>query len=102
MASVEHRLVEWGVFSVIEQCRFLCLRVLFKKIWLINESESKLPMQLFAIGMNLNLNPEQRFEDLYVECMLANLIDKGLAKGYLSHEKKMIVLSQKDPFPNLA
>jgi len=36
-----------------------------------------------------------------VECMLANMIYKGYIRGYISHEKRVLVLSQKDPFPSL-
>ena len=34
-----------------------------------------------------------------VECILANLIYKGLVRGYISHEKATLVLSKKEPFP---
>ncbi len=34
-----------------------------------------------------------------VECILSNLIYKGFIKGYISHEKKILVLSKKVAFP---
>lgn len=39
---------------------------------------------------------------LYIEleCIIANLIWKGAMKGYIAHEKAL-VLSKNDPFPNL-
>ncbi|KAH3666620.1 hypothetical protein WICMUC_005604 [Wickerhamomyces mucosus] len=33
------------------------------------------------------------------ECLLANLIYKGLIKGYISHVNEILVLSKVDPFP---
>ena len=36
-----------------------------------------------------------------IECMLAGLIFKGFIKGYISHEKSVLVLSKKEPFPSL-
>lgn len=36
-----------------------------------------------------------------VECVLANMIDKGYMKGYLSHEHQIAVLSNKEAFPAL-
>lgn len=37
-----------------------------------------------------------------IECILANLIFKKLIKGYISHEHKVLVLSDKDDrFPKL-
>jgi len=35
------------------------------------------------------------------ECLLANMIYKGYMKGYISHEKRMVVLSAKSAFPPL-
>jgi hypothetical protein len=34
-----------------------------------------------------------------VECILANLIFKQYTRGYLSHEKRILILSMKEPFP---
>lgn len=36
-----------------------------------------------------------------VECLLANQIYKGFMKGYISHEKQMVVLSNVNAFPKL-
>jgi hypothetical protein len=36
------------------------------------------------------------------ECLVANMIYKGYMKGYISHEKQMVVLSNKDAFPRVA
>jgi hypothetical protein len=58
-------------------------------------------MEAVRTGMNMREEDGDMFEPRYVECMLANMVDKGLIKGYLSHEKQMVVLSAKDPFPVL-
>ena len=36
------------------------------------------------------------------ECLVANMVYKGLMRGYISHEKQMVVLSNTNPFPRLA
>lgn len=36
------------------------------------------------------------------ECLVANMIYKGYMRGYISHEKQMVVLSNAIPFPRLA
>lgn len=36
-----------------------------------------------------------------VECLVANLIYRGYVKGYISHAKKVLVLSKAMPFPHL-
>ena len=37
-----------------------------------------------------------------VECVVANLIYRGYVKGYISHQKAVLVVSKKDPFPTAA
>jgi hypothetical protein len=41
------------------------------------------------------------FDDEEAACVLANLIAGGFMKGYISHERSMVVLSAKEPFPKL-
>ncbi|GAA5975091.1 hypothetical protein JCM11641_000029 [Rhodosporidiobolus odoratus] len=41
----------------------------------------------------------EREMDEECECLLANLIAKGLMKGYMSHAHKLVVLSKEKPFP---
>lgn len=36
-----------------------------------------------------------------VECLVANLVYRGYVKGYISHSKKVLVLSKAAPFPHL-
>ena len=36
-----------------------------------------------------------------VECLVANLIYRGYVKGYISHAKRVLVLSKMNPFPAL-
>lgn len=38
-------------------------------------------------------------EEGEVECLVANLIYRGYMKGYISHERKVVVLDKKEPFP---
>lgn len=36
------------------------------------------------------------------ECLVANMIYQGFMRGYISHEKQMVVLAQTNAFPRLA
>jgi COP9 signalosome complex subunit 12 len=36
------------------------------------------------------------------ECYVANMIYRGFMKGYISHEKQMVVLSNNNAFPRVA
>ena len=35
------------------------------------------------------------------ECLVANMIYKGFMRGYISHEKQMVVLANANAFPRL-
>jgi nuclear mRNA export protein PCID2/THP1 len=34
-----------------------------------------------------------------IECIVANLIFQGKVKGYISHQKRILIVSKADPFP---
>ena len=36
------------------------------------------------------------------ECLVANMIYKNFMRGYISHEKQMVVLAQMNAFPRAA
>lgn len=36
-----------------------------------------------------------------IECIVANLVYRGMIKGYLSHKLKTLVVSSSEPFPKL-
>lgn len=36
------------------------------------------------------------------ECLLANMIYKGFMRGYISHERKTVVLANVNAFPRLS
>lgn len=55
-------------------------------------------MALFHSALNISgmeASPEE------AECLVANMIYKGYMKGYISHEKQMVVLSNMNAFPRL-
>ncbi|KAF9930062.1 COP9 signalosome (CSN) subunit [Linnemannia zychae] len=92
------RLIGLGTYLTVERSRGVAVRVLFKKVYTLMDKSNKLNIELFQkalafVGVDI--------EEEEVECMLANMIYKGYIRGYLSHEKKVLVLSQKDPFPSL-
>lgn len=37
-----------------------------------------------------------------IECVVANLIYQGKVKGYISHQKRILIVSKQDPFPRSA
>lgn len=90
-------LLSWGTWLVIERTRLLVIRQLFRKIWVLLEKPSRLTIDTLKRGLRLSVQQEVSNEE--VCCMVVNLIDRGYMKGYLSHEKQVLVLSNKSSFP---
>jgi hypothetical protein len=52
--------------------------------------------------MDENDEKEKEQADLdEAECITANMIFRGYVRGYISHEKRMLVLAAKNTFPKL-
>lgn len=84
-----------GTYLLLEKCKTVCYRNLFKRIHVVLEkhqiSLNQVAAALKWLGMPIDLDE--------VECILANLIFRGYIRGYLSHAKRVLVLSKRDPFP---
>ncbi|KAG0203904.1 COP9 signalosome (CSN) subunit [Mortierella sp. GBA30] len=92
------RLIGLGTYLTVERSRVVAVRMLFKRVYLLTERATKLNVAIFQVALafvGVTIDEDE------VECMLANMIFKGYIRGYLSHEKKVLVLSAKDPFPSL-
>ena len=94
-ASIKVVLIQSGTYLVVEQLKGLIYRNLFKKIHKITES-TRLNLVAFQtacewLGESLDLDE--------IECILANLIFENKVKGYLSHQKRILVVGKTDPFP---
>ena len=99
LAKNQMAFVRRGTFLLLEKVKILVYRNLFKKIYLVQGKATQLKLHLFQRAFAWLGCPTDMDE---VECILANLIFKGLIKGYISHQKQTLVLSKKDPFPTAA
>ena len=63
--------------------------------------EGRLPIEVIVFAFSIVCPGQNDWNVEHVECITANLIAKGMVKGYISHEKQMIVLSKKEPFPQV-
>ena len=91
--------VKKGTFLLLEQSKILVYRNLFKKVFLVSGSQTQLKLHLFERALQHLGEPTDLAE---VECVVANLIYRGYVKGYISHQKAVLVVSKKDPFPTAA
>eukprot|EP00584_Thalassiosira_punctigera_P026439 CAMPEP_0172577488 /NCGR_PEP_ID=MMETSP1067-20121228/138258_1 /TAXON_ID=265564 ORGANISM="Thalassiosira punctigera, Strain Tpunct2005C2" /NCGR_SAMPLE_ID=MMETSP1067 /ASSEMBLY_ACC=CAM_ASM_000444 /LENGTH=412 /DNA_ID=CAMNT_0013370175 /DNA_START=1078 /DNA_END=2316 /DNA_ORIENTATION=- len=84
-----------GTYLLLEKCKMICYRNLFKRVYkIVGKEQIKLDhiaKSFKWLGMPIDLDE--------VECILANLIYKQYIRGYLSHAKRILVLSKKEPFP---
>ncbi|KAH8076038.1 hypothetical protein JL721_21 [Aureococcus anophagefferens] len=99
LAKNQMAFVRRGTFLLLEKVKILVYRNLFKKIYLVQGKATQLKLHLFQRAFAWLGCPTDMDE---IECILANLIFKGLIKGYISHQKQTLVLSKKDPFPTAA
>jgi len=95
LLQFQHLFITQGTYLLLEKCKTVCYRNLFKRIHLVLE-KPQIPLNYVAhvfkwLGMSIDLDE--------VECILANLIYRNYVRGYLSHTKRILVLSKRDPFP---
>ena len=94
----QDRFIRQGTYLLLEKCKTVVYRNLFKRVWkILDKHQIKLEHIAKAfkwLGMPMDLDE--------IECILSNLIFKGYIRGYLSHAKRTLVLSKRDPFPTAA
>lgn len=90
--------IKAGIYLILEKLKVITLRNLFKKIYLISGS-FQIDVSRFQIALNwMGLDDVDADE---TECILANMINDGYIKGYLSEQHKKIVVSKVNAFPKL-
>ncbi|TMW68715.1 hypothetical protein Poli38472_006183 [Pythium oligandrum] len=92
----QDKFIQQGVYLLIEKLRLVLLRNLFKKVYLIRQSH-QLRFRDFQTALESVTGAPMEMDE--IECILANLIFKGYMKGYMSHQKKVLVVSKAQPFP---
>ncbi|KAF1318918.1 Pci domain-containing protein 2, partial [Globisporangium splendens] len=92
----QEQFIQQGVYLLIEKLRLVVLRNLFKKVYIIRQSH-QLRLQDFQQSLEFITGETMDMDE--IECILANLIFKGYIKGYMSHQKKILVVSKAQPFP---
>jgi nuclear mRNA export protein PCID2/THP1 len=87
--------IRQGTYLMLEKCKTVCYRNLFKRVYKILDkhqiSLNHVASTFKWLGMPMDLDE--------IECIMANLIFRGYVRGYLSHQKRILVLSKRDPFP---
>ncbi|KAJ3736189.1 hypothetical protein DFJ43DRAFT_707720 [Lentinula guzmanii] len=95
----ESKLVDLNLMLTVEKARELCLRGLFRRVWVASDKSSRIPISMFHCSLRISGMDVDQEE---AECLVANMIYKGFMRGYISHEKHMVVLAMTNAFPRLA
>lgn len=98
LVKYQDRFIRQGTYLLLEKCKTVVYRNLFKRVHkILDKTQISLKYVATAfkwLGLPMDLDE--------VECILANLIYRGYVRGYLSHSKRVLVLSKRDPFPTAA
>jgi len=95
----ERRLLELNLWLTIEKAREMCLRGLFRRVWVTSGKGTRIPIIMFHSALQISGIDVVQDE---AECLLANMIFRGFMRGYISHEKQMVVLASTNAFPRVA
>ncbi|KAI0650449.1 hypothetical protein C8Q79DRAFT_943751 [Trametes meyenii] len=95
----ERRLVDLNLYLTLEKARELCIRGLFRRVWIAAEKSTRIPVSMFHAALQM-ADEETSSEE--AECLVANMVFKGFVRGYISHEKQMVVLANTNAFPKLS
>jgi len=92
------------IYLTLERGRDIALRNLFRRVFIIGGKRTRIPVEEFRRAMGFSTagkdgGTRKEVEPEEVECLLAGMVYKGLMKGYISREKGMVVLSNKEAFP---
>ncbi|OSX59333.1 hypothetical protein POSPLADRAFT_1150079 [Postia placenta MAD-698-R-SB12] len=95
----ERRLVDLNLWLTLERARELCIRGLFRRVWAASQKATRIPLSMFHSSLQIAGMDVSQEE---AECYVANMVYKGFMRGYISHEKQMVVVANTNAFPRLA
>ncbi|RYP64233.1 hypothetical protein DL771_008857 [Monosporascus sp. 5C6A] len=104
----EDEFIKRRIYLTLERGRDIALRNLLRKVFIAGGFEdakdgaaplrrTRIPVTEFTAAMKLKARDDIDADE--VECLLANMIYKNLMKGYIAHERGIVVLSKNGAFP---
>lgn len=88
--------IKLGVYLVLEQAKSISYRSLMKRIAAVVGSPK---LNLVVVERVFRWLGEADVDLDEIECILSNLIYRNQVKGYLSHQKRYLIVSKADAFP---
>lgn len=95
---VEKELLELNLWVALEKAREICMCSLFRRAWISEGQSTRIPLSIFYASLKVSgieTTPEE------TECFVANMIHRGYIRGYISHERQVVVLAQTNAFPKI-
>ncbi|KAI2604388.1 PCI domain-containing protein [Hypoxylon fragiforme] len=104
----EDEFIKRRIYLTLERGRDIALRNLLRKVFIAGGFEdgkdgsppvrrTRIPVAEYAAAIRISSGEEIDTDE--VECLLANMIYKNLMKGYIAHERGIVVLSKNGAFP---
>ncbi|KAI0001232.1 PCI domain-containing protein [Xylariaceae sp. FL0662B] len=104
----EDEFIKRRIYLTLERGRDIALRNLLRKVFIAGGFEeakdgaapvrrTRIPVVEFAAAMKISSGEDVDTDE--VECLMANMIYKNLMKGYIAHERGVVVLSKNGAFP---
>lgn len=95
-STVERTLVRLGVYLAMERARDVCVTRLLRRVWTYSGRGTRLRLAPMAAALQW-LGAADDADG--AEWLVATQMARGRIKGYIAHERQMLVLSANDPFP---
>ncbi|KAI1323771.1 PCI domain-containing protein [Xylariaceae sp. FL0255] len=104
----EDEFIKRRIYLTLERGRDIALRNLLRKVFVAGGFEepkdgappvrrTRIPVAEFTAAISLSSGEPSDSDE--VECWMANMIYKNLMKGYIAHERGIVVLSKSGAFP---
>jgi len=96
-AAVERALVHLGVYLAMERARDVCVTRLLRRVWALSGRGTRQRLAPMAAALQwLGAADDANG----AEWLVATQMARGRIKGYIAHERQMLVLSAHEPFPH--
>lgn len=104
----EDEFIKRRIYLTLERGRDIALRNLLRKVFIAGGFEeakdgaapvrrTRIPLAEFTAA--IKISGREVIDTDEVECLLANMIYKNLMKGYIAHDRAIVVLSKSGAFP---
>ncbi|KAG2386280.1 hypothetical protein C9374_002726 [Naegleria lovaniensis] len=89
-----------GTYLILEKIKVVVYRNLLRRVYCYKEKSARIPIPTFLAALKFVEDDPMDLDE--AECILSNLIFSGFVRGYISHDKQILVVAKQNPFPALS